>query len=315
MAAMAGAQPWATTLREPTAASRDDLLSVHSAQLVDRVLDQRDRHAQIDADTGVSPGSVRAALLAVGAARQAATVAMNDPAAPRHMCLVRPPGHHAQPDRAMGFCLFSNLALGVEAARAAGANRVLVVDWDVHHGNGTQAAFYDRDDVLVIDVHQDRHYPGTGALDEIGRGDGEGATINVPVPAGFGDAQFGEIFARVVGPAARRFSPDIIFVAAGFDAHRDDPLGDLELTATGFGALAARLGQLARELCSGRLVATLEGGYDLDALEACVGACAQVWSSEVNEPASDAPTMRSAAADRVVAAVVDRHPRWLVDRG
>ncbi len=192
--------------------------------------------------------------------------------------LVRPPGHHAEPDHAMGFCLLNNAAIAAEAARRAGAARVLIVDWDVHHGNGTQDIFAARDDVLYMSVHQFPFYPGTGAAHEVGAGAGRGATVNCPLPGGQGDADYGAVFHDLFLPAARAFRPELVIVSAGFDAHARDPLADMRVSERGFAAMASLLAQLADETCGGRLALMLEGGYDLAALAASVRATLEVMT-------------------------------------
>jgi acetoin utilization deacetylase AcuC-like enzyme len=178
------------------------------------------------------------------------------------LAAVRPPGHHAEGDRAMGFCLFNNAAIATRAVqREAGIERVLVLDWDVHHGNGTQHTFEGDPSVLYVSTHQYPYYPGTGDFDEAGVGRGLGTTLNVPMPAGCGDAEYVGVMQRVLAPAARWFRPDAILVSCGFDAHREDPLAAMEVSQEGFLALASIVRSLAAELCSGRLVFALEGGY------------------------------------------------------
>ena len=192
--------------------------------------------------------------------------------------VVRPPGHHAEPDQAMGFCLLNNAAIAAEAARRAGAARVLIVDWDVHHGNGTQDIFAARDDVLYMSVHQYPFYPGTGAAREVGGGAGRGATVNCPLPGGQGDADYGVVFHDLFLPAARAFRPDLVIVSAGFDAHARDPLAGMRVSERGFAAMASVLAELADEACGGRLALMLEGGYDLAALTASVRATLEVMA-------------------------------------
>src|SRR5262249_8522735 len=190
--------------------------------------------------------------------------------------LVRPPGHHAEADRAMGFCLLNNAAIAAEAARRLGAARVLVLDWDVHHGNGTQHIFEARDDVMYMSSHQWPYYPGTGASREVGTGAGRGFTVNCPLPAGQGDADYGVAFHDLFLPAARACAPDVVLVSAGFDPHERDPLADMRVTERGFAAMATAMAELAQEACGGKLVLLLEGGYDLAALAHSTRACLEV---------------------------------------
>ncbi|HEU5055574.1 MAG TPA: histone deacetylase [Kofleriaceae bacterium] len=219
----------------------------------------------IDVDTYYGPETWDAALAAAGAAIDLAESVLHGRFR-RGLALVRPPGHHAEVDRAMGFCLLNNAALAAAAARAAGAARVAVLDWDVHHGNGTQHAFYSDPTVMYLSAHQYPFYPGTGAPDETGAGTARGTTVNVGLPAGAGDGDLVHAFDRVFLPALDHFAPDIIIVSAGFDMHRADPLAGLEVTERGYRVVAERLCQLADRVCGGRVVVLLEGGYDLDAL-------------------------------------------------
>jgi acetoin utilization deacetylase AcuC-like enzyme len=180
---------------------------------------------------------------------------------------VRPPGHHARPQQAMGFCLLNNVALAVRhAQREHSVKRVAIIDIDVHHGNGTQDAFYDDPSVLYVSTHQYPFYPGTGRADELGAGEARGTNVNIPLPAGCGDVEYAATFDQIVEPVVRRYRPELLFVSLGFDAHHLDPLAMMELSVDGYGALMTRIRALAEELCGGRLIVSLEGGYDLDAI-------------------------------------------------
>ncbi len=227
-------------------------------------------YASLDPDTKMSPGSLPAALLAVGGAL-AAVDAVMEHRVDQVFCAVRPPGHHAEADRAMGFCLYNNVAIAARYLQERyGLARVLIVDWDVHHGNGTQHAFEADPSVLFFSTHESPHYPGTGSQQERGRGAGEGATINVPLSAGQGDDEYHAVYRDVLVPAAETFKPEFVLVSAGFDAHRDDPLASMALTDEGYGELTRIVAGIATAHCHGRMVACLEGGYHLRALAASV---------------------------------------------
>ena len=220
----------------------------------------------IDADTYVAAASYDAALLAAGGVVELVGAVLSGRVR-NGMALVRPPGHHATRERGMGFCLLNNVAAAAQAALTRfGLSRVLVVDWDVHHGNGTQAIFYDSPQVLFFSTHQYPYYPGTGDWREAGRDAGQGYTVNVPLPAGVGDAGFARIYDEILTPVAERFRPELILVSAGYDAHWDDPLAGLQLSLSGYWRLAQTVIALAGRLCGGRLVMTLEGGYNLEVL-------------------------------------------------
>lgn len=266
----------------PRRATREELLRVHEPAHVEQVLSLAGHEAQLDPDTAMSEGSTEAALLAAGAGAQLAIDVMRGEVK-NGFALVRPPGHHAMPSRAMGFCLFNNVAVAAEAALTAGARRVLVLDWDVHHGNGTQASFYARRDVLFCSSHQFPFYPGTGTPEETGEGEGEGYTVNVALPGGQSDADYGAVFHEVFLPRALEYRPDVVLVSAGFDAHRADPLGGMNVTERGFAAMCSAVKALANEVCEGRLVLLLEGGYDLDGLAQSVHACVEVLAGPRQE--------------------------------
>jgi acetoin utilization deacetylase AcuC-like enzyme len=258
--------------REAPPAHERELELIHSPRHVRAIRDAcRAGGGAIDADTFVVEASYRAALHAAGAACEM-TRALLAGEAPLGFCCVRPAGHHAEPERAMGFCLFNNVAIAAELAiRELGARRVFVLDWDVHHGNGTAEAFRSRPDVLFASIHQAGIYPGTGPLGDVGSGPGEGATINLPVPAGSQEGLWLSLLAHVALPAARAFEPDLVLVSAGFDAHEADPLAGCRLRERSFAEMARHLRELASGL-GAPLGAVLEGGYQPSALAASVHA-------------------------------------------
>jgi acetoin utilization deacetylase AcuC-like enzyme len=224
----------------------------------------------LDADTSISSGSLNAACVAVAGALTAADAIMQGKVR-NAFCAVRPPGHHAEAKHAMGFCLFNNVAIAARYLQQRhGLERVAIVDWDVHHGNGTQHAFYEDPSVFFFSTHQYPFYPGTGKADEMGSGRGSGYTKNVPLPAGMGDAEYLDTFNSVLRPALKAYRPDAVIVSAGFDAHRDDPIGGMNVTTEGYVALTRVVTEISGELCQGRLLSCLEGGYNLNALGASV---------------------------------------------
>jgi len=253
------------------AISEDELAWNHAPDYVTRVRRLAEANGgYLDMDTYVAAGSYEAALKAAGGLIDL-TAAVLEGRLDNGFALVRPPGHHALRGRGMGFCLFNNIALAAYAAlEAQGLERVLIVDFDVHHGNGTQDSFDADPRVLYFSTHQYPHYPGTGHWQEIGRGEGQGTTANVPLPHGVGDAGFSLIFEDFLWPLAERYRPQLILVSAGYDAHWADPLAGIELSIAGYAGLARSLHSLARALCDGRLVFTLEGGYNLDVLSCAV---------------------------------------------
>lgn len=247
-------------------ASEEELVRAHSERYLQE-LEQTvpGRSGWLDADTYFSPGTWEAALAAAGGVTELTLRTLHGEVS-RGLAVVRPPGHHATRDRGMGFCLLNNVAIAAAAARASGAARVAILDWDVHHGNGTQDIFWQDPSVQYLSVHQYPYYPGTGAPSEIGGEAARGSTINVGLPAGLGDAEYLHVFDTVFVPALRRFRPELLLVSAGFDPFQDDPLAQMNVSAAGFGAMTERLRLVADEVCGGRLVVVLEGGYDLRGL-------------------------------------------------
>ncbi len=259
----------------------------------------------LDPDTAVSAESDVAARHAAGAAQQAAE-ALCKREVDRAFVPVRPPGHHALPDRGMGFCLLNNAAIGGAAARRAGRERVMIVDWDVHHGNGTQAIFWRDPSVLYVSLHQEYWYPGTGAIEEIGEGPGEGFTVNVPLPAETGDGGYGDVFEEVVLPLVSAYHPELLIISAGYDAHTDDPLGGMVVTAAGFGRLASLLDGAARSI-GAPVLAVLEGGYDLAALGESVIATLRVLAGRpAPQPVPVSPGVSASTREAAPAAIRSR---------
>jgi acetoin utilization deacetylase AcuC-like enzyme len=249
---------WITQIHEPSYLA---MLKTH-VPTIGRV--------SLDPDTSMSPGSLTAAYLAAGGALAAVDAIMSRQV-DHVFCAVRPPGHHAESGRAMGFCFFNNVAIAARyAQKKYGLKRVLIVDWDVHHGNGTQHSFEDDPSVLFFSAHQYPHYPGTGRESERGRGAGEGFTINVPMEAGEGDEEYRAIFQKSLVPAADAFKPEFVIVSAGFDAHKDDPLASMGLTEQGYADLTGIVAGIAKRHAVGRILSSLEGGYHLTSLAASV---------------------------------------------
>jgi acetoin utilization deacetylase AcuC-like enzyme len=259
-------------------ASREWIATVHTHEYIQRVQKSCENGTgYVDSpDAPASSDSYQAALAAVGGV-QAAIDAVMEGRIKNAFCAVRPPGHHALKDKAMGFCLFNNIAIAAKYIQQKHKlAKVLIVDWDVHHGNGTQAIFYDDPSVFYFSVHQSPFYPGTGAAEEKGQGRGAGFTLNVPLPAGSGDADYLKIFEQQLKPAAAAFKPDFVLISAGFDSGKDDLLGRMRLTPQGYAALTRIVKEIAEQYSHGRLVSTLEGGYNLQMLAASVEAHVRV---------------------------------------
>ena len=278
----------------PRDATREELTRVHTAAHVDAVAATAGRTVRFDPDTQAGPRSYAAALLAAGAACDAVDEVLAG-TLDRAFCVVRPPGHHAEAGRAMGFCLFNNVAVAAAHALARGLTRVLVLDFDVHHGNGTQEIFAAERRVLYVSSHAWPFYPGTGALQESGAGDARGFTVNLPMPMGCGDGEYAHLYREIVVPIGRAFDPELVLVSAGFDAYGGDPLAGMRLTAAGYGELAAACLETAAGAAQSRAVFVLEGGYDLDGLAAGGAAVAGQLLGEAR-PRITAPCAPSFAA-------------------
>lgn len=265
--------------RDVEPASEGQLLRVHTGDYLDLIRETSGAGGGfLDADTATSERSWEVALLASGAAVGAVEGALDGESS---FAVVRPPGHHAGGDYAMGFCLTNHAAVAAAHARGLGAERVAVLDWDVHHGNGTQDIFYDRADVMYLSVHRGgMFYPGTGRVDEVGEGAGEGFTVNVPLPAGSGEEIYREVFSGVFLPVLREYAPGVLIVSAGYDAHADDPLGGMALKAASFGRFAGSLVALCREVGARPPAFVMEGGYDLTALQKSMAATIEGVRSE-----------------------------------
>jgi acetoin utilization deacetylase AcuC-like enzyme len=291
------AQEWLKRRGEvvaPRQATREHLLRVHSPEHVRRIGETAGTSVALDPDTYTSPDTYEIALLAAGAGVDMVERVLGG-GERRTLALVRPPGHHAERSRAMGFCLFNNVAVGAAHARAMGVARVAIVDYDVHHGNATQHMFESDPTVLYVSMHQYPFYPGTGAASEIGLGAGAGFTVNAPLEAGATDEDYRIVFAELVIPILRQFDPDLILVSAGFDAHERDPLAGMRVTTAAFGAMTMELRHVADACCNGRIGAIVEGGYDLRALAESMRTVVDVLagpSGAAQWPRSDARSTR-----------------------
>jgi len=293
------------------AATEQELLTVHTEAHIKHIENSSNTGGGwLDGDTITSPQSYKAALYAAGGLINALDAIMAN-GVDSAFALVRPPGHHATQRRAMGFCLFNNVAIAAkQAIDKYNLSRVLIVDFDVHHGNGTQDSFYDNPNVLYFSTHLSPYYPGTGLINQTGSGAGLGYTMNVPMPAWCGDAEYVRVFEEVLEPAARRFQPEIIMVSAGYDTHWADHLAFMQVSIAGFAQMAGYLKDLAEELCGNKLLFTLEGGYNIEALAHSVRATFEVLldKTDIRDPIGPAPERgNSPNIDGVIDAVVETH--------
>ena len=290
---------------EPRPARREELVRVHDADYVTFLSETAGRAIALDPDTYTSPDTYEVATLGAGATLTAVDHVLDGPSGTRALVLVRPPGHHAERNRAMGFCFLNNVAVAAAHARARGLARVAIVDYDVHHGNGTQWSFYTDPSVLFVSSHQYPYYPGTGAADEIGAEAGAGFTVNLPLAAGATDADYERVYNAVAWPILKAFAPQLILISAGFDAYKDDPLAGMRLEAECFGRLTARAAAIANDCCEGRVVAVTEGGYHLkgiaDSLRSVVAAL------EGKSTQASAPTAAGAPRGEAAIAAVKPH--------
>lgn len=285
--------PRLSVFDSPRPATEEEILLVHTPAHLQAIKQAaRGNGAWLDPDTHVSARSYEVALLSAGGALLA-TDLWDDGLA--SFALIRPPGHHATRDRAMGFCLFNNVAIAASRLLQQGYERVAILDWDVHHGNGTQSIFYSDPRVLYCSVHEWPHYPGSGFFTECGEGEGTGCTVNVPLPARSVDGDYVSVFSGVFEPIVRRFAPQAVLVSAGQDIHKDDPLGDMLVTEAGFGQMALRCVRLAQEYCEGRLAFVLEGGYQRRAAARSVEAVLRAVADE-RAPDVSGGTEKAAAA-------------------
>jgi acetoin utilization deacetylase AcuC-like enzyme len=295
-------------VESPRSVMDAEITRIHDADYLTSIKETAGRAVALDPDTFTSPGTFSAAYLAAGAAVTAVEHVLDSDAGTRALAMVRPPGHHAERNRAMGFCQFNNIAIAAASARARGLSRVAVVDYDVHHGNGTQWSFYADPSVLFISSHQYPYYPGTGAAGDVGSGAGAGFTVNLPLSAGATDADYELVYTRIALPILKQFRPELILISAGFDAHMNDPLAGMRVTSAYFGHLTAAIAAVADECCKGRLVAVTEGGYDLAALGESLRASIRALDGDTKGLA--APSGATPRGDETVKAVLPH----LVDR-
>ncbi len=297
----------------PRLATENDLALVHDPFYIRAVANTEGKpHSQLDPDTGLSARSYEIARLAAGGLLQAVDALLqtqnSELKTPNSIfAFVRPPGHHAEPGRGMGFCIFNNVAIAAQYAKDRyRLKRILIVDWDLHHGNGTQRAFYEDPAVLFFSSHQYPYYPGSGNFDEVGSGKGEGFTVNSPFPAGFGDVEYLAVYDRILRPIALEYEPELVLVSAGFDPYLKDPLGGMNVTGEGFGGLASLVRHVASQTCSGRVLITLEGGYNPEGLREGVRAVLQAFI----KPLKSVQAPAAPAAERVIQNIISRQKKY-----
>ncbi len=295
----------------PQPVSTDLIKTVHTEEylnILQWISTSGQNNVRLDADTYALPTSYEVARLSAGGVISVVDAVLSGQAS-NGLAAVRPPGHHAMPDHGMGFCLLGNIALGARHAQNNyGLKKVLIVDFDVHHGNGTQAMFYNDNSVFFISSHQYPFYPGSGAFDETGKGIGSGYTLNIPLAPGHGDESLAAIYESVVWPATERFQPDLIMVSAGFDAHWDDPLAALNLSLTGYDHITRELIRMAQKLCDGKIIFVMEGGYNLNVLAHGIENIAHALLGQdiVNDPFGES-NMREPAIKPIIKRIQEIH--------
>lgn len=294
-------------LQKPRDADEDDIARVHKSEYIEKIKSTRGRDKVfLDQDTSANPFSYAAAIRASGSVLENIDSIINKKI-DRGFSIVRPPGHHAESDRAMGFCLFNHVAVGAAYLQAKGFNNILIVDFDIHHGNGTQHIFENNNNILYFSTHQFPFYPGTGSINEIGIDKGKGYTVNLPIPAGFDDNEHLAIYNELLVPVADQFKPEFILISAGFDSHKKDPLGGMNLSSECFAKLARLHLDIAEKYSSGNILFVLEGGYDLNALWESTN---YVFNELLDITISDSSKYESNNATSIIQQVKDAHKSY-----